>query len=684
MVVFVGYLLVMTGMVVWAFEVKLKRWPLLIHSDAPTVRTGDDVRSVDLMERLERLGYVETSDPIPLPGRWTATPTFIRLCLAHCPVKGVGIASGPVEIGLDLHKARSIRLMRSNEYVDQLTIEPELMQILTPANVPRVLCRPLSFDQINPKVVDAVVLTEDDRFFSHWGIDVSSMLRALKANVEAKSYVQGGSTITQQLMRMTLLHREKTLWRKFNEILMALLADAMFSKERILTAYLNRVYLGQWGAFPVAGIAEGSRLFFGLDQSELDASQAAFIAAIIRAPNVLRPDRRPERVRSRRDAMLERMLTAGKISRKEYEIAINRPIDIRRPAQPPVKASAFLALVKDRIQKEIPAVMDGHAAQDIITSLDPILQKDAETVLRRMGKAGEDAHLILANAETGFVSALVAPAPDRWQGKGGNLETLLPIAAIPALTPDKQGRPRFTLTSRFFPGEAPGPPLTLRECFHKDRRLLTARLVAAPGPAGIASALRDFQVEARADGENNIIVEPISPMELARVYSLIAMMGNAALIEPGLRTTAESPLSPKRITSVASPAIIFMVNYMMKDAGSLAQREATADGAWKVASVNAVRDAEGIWSIAIVGSYLLVVRVPGQELDPTTVTKMTAGLLSGRQSDRSKAPPLPDGLVFQKTCAESGFRATSLCPRVIRESFVKGSQPSEWCPIRHQ
>jgi len=123
---------------------------------------------------------------------------------------------------------------------------------------------------------------------------------AIKTNIKARRYVQGGSTISQQLIRMTILRPEKTLWRKINEVFLALAADAIYSKGTILQAYLNRIYLGHWGSLPVKGVEEASRNFFGKSLNELDPADCAFLAAAIRAPNVINPFKHPERAKGRR------------------------------------------------------------------------------------------------------------------------------------------------------------------------------------------------------------------------------------------------------------------------------------------------------------------------------------------------------------------------------------------------
>ena len=217
---------------------------------------GDDIRKTRIIERLSRLGYVRSPAVVTGPGQWSQSGSRFHIHLKYCPIRGRGIVNGPVSFSLDLNTIRSVHLARSLQQVESLILEPELINVVSPRGSPQMLCRPVPRGGVPPLLVDAVILTEDRRFFSHHGIDPGSMFRALKTNVKAWRYVQGASTITQQLIRMTLLTPQKTLLRKTNEVFLALIADTLYSKQTILSAYLDRVYLGHWGQYPINGVTK--------------------------------------------------------------------------------------------------------------------------------------------------------------------------------------------------------------------------------------------------------------------------------------------------------------------------------------------------------------------------------------------------------------------------------------------
>ncbi len=683
-VLFVAYLLVIAGLVIWTFEVKLKRWPMFVHSAPLTLKVGDHVETTGFMKRLSRLGYEQTSDVIPLPGQWHQSGAQLRIYLLTCPIQGRGIAGGPVQLSLDSKKVASIRLLLSSEEVGQVMLGPELLDVIPARGGQRELCRAVYLARMNPLLIKAVVITEDARFYSHSGIDLVSMRHAVTANIRARRYIHGASTITQQLVRMAALSHEKTLWRKFNEVFLALVADAIYDKNTILQAYLNRVYLGQWNGLPIKGMGEAARLYFGKDQSDLTPAECALLAAMIRAPNVINPYRHPDRARGRRNMVLGLLLKEGAISQTEHDLAVASPVTMRKPGAPPVRAGAFLDLVHDALNKLSGATPGVEGRQDVLTSLDPLLQHKVGGELAREESAGQLCHVIHADPETGFITAFVGPTR-KWSGSGGDPETLLPLLLIPALLPDKYGNAGLTPTSRVFPVGSSGASVMLRDALSKHGGLLLGKLLAVAGPERMREALKQFGVQAHADKTGILRVEPMTPLEIAQVYAIMAVMGNAGTLGPAIKIggfTGEVPQAPRRKVQI-DPRVLFVINQLMKDPESIAVREGRPDASGAVPSRLTARDEWGMWSIAYGPSSLLLLRLQGQS-DETALKALTDRILQVTRFGEGRPGVPPDGLVFRKICVDSGLRATSLCPKVIREPFLPGTQPSEWCPLRHE
>ena len=686
LVVLAAYVLVLAGVVLWTFEAKLKRWPIYVYSAPLTVMVGDPIAQTGLFERLKRLGYAGSSDSVPEPGYWSRSAGEITVFLKPIPFRAEGTVTGPVSIGLDFDRIRSIRLLRSLKEVDRIAVEPELIQIIPAAGEEPEMCCPAPLDKIPQMLVDSIVLTEDGRFFSHSGIDVYSIARAFRMNLKARRYVEGGSTISQQLVRMTVLSAEKTLVRKVNEVVLALLTEALYSKRTILEAYLNRVYLGHAGPFPIRGVAEAARHFFGKDLVELNAAECALIAATIKAPNVINPQRNSERARGRRNMVLGLLFKEGKISRDTYDEAVGAPALMSRTTPAPVRAPAFVELVKESLPADIPGTDLSALQQHVLTSFDPLVQHEGELALRAFGKTGTQAYLILADPRSGEIRSLITPsATPRWAGSGGDLVSLLPFATIPALVPEKQQPPPYTLNSQVIAKGSPDKILTLRQAFAGEKALLAELILASIGAERMAAALKEFGFPAEWNKDRGLLLTPVTPMQMVHSYCALATLGKARTLRPGVRIGGFATAPPRegRTDISISPAGMYMVNHLMKGIGPASLRTESADRSWMQPSVFTAHDSSGLWSVAYRNDAVLLLRLQGTRFDDRKIERLVRRLLPAMAHASETAPRPPDGLVFRKICADSGLLGTSVCPTVIREPFFKGTQPSAWCPLRH-
>ena len=245
---------------------------------------------------------------------------------------------------------------------------------------------PLS--QVSPHVVNAVVAIEDKRFWAHSGIDVRRIVRAGYVNWRAGGYVQGGSTITQQLVRSLFLSREKTYGRKFREAVLARRLEERYSKEEILQAYLNRVYFGD-GFYGIETAAAG---YFGKPASSLNAVEAATLAGVIKGPSVYSLTKSPERARKRRDVVLAAMRAQGTLSDRELQAALTAPVTVinavaretpRAPGSRPAHGADYF---RDVVARELLARFGPEAVYTgglrVYTTLDPQMQSSAESVIK--------------------------------------------------------------------------------------------------------------------------------------------------------------------------------------------------------------------------------------------------------------------------------------------------------------
>ncbi len=674
-----------SALVVWTFEVRLQRWPIVIFGAPTTIRVGDNLTDLQFYSRLTRLGY-SMGDSISLdPGEWMQSGSNLRIVLRYSPFIDQGVIDGPITLSLDGDTIKSIRLMRSLQEVKSLDLEPELLGVFPAKGQTPELCIPAKLDQMPPLLLDSVLLTEDNRFYTHNGIDIVSIYRAIISNVQAGRYVQGASTITQQLIRMTLLNPEKTLWRKFTEVILSLGADAIYSKKTILEAYLNRVYLGQAGPLPVLGVYEAARNFFGKSLDQLDASECALVAAIIKAPNILNPFRHPERTLARRNMILGLLLKHGKISRDTYEEEIAKPVQMLRASFSPPRASVFLEMAKQELRYGNSGADNGR--NFFSTSLDGAMQAFAETKMRRFGELGLQSHVIIVNPETGSLLVYLTPASEKWDGQGGNLGLFAPIALIPAFTPQRVSDPLYTLASQVTLDVTDPRRTAFTEAFRLNRETLLSRITEVIGPDRIVSALNDFRIRAKVLNGSETFIQPMNPLEVAQSYSALAGLGYTRLINcrrPPLSIDLTRANTPDEIRVSTPAAVIFIVNSLTRDGQN--SQELTDNPQKLLLSPSCIvdHDKRGVWGVAYHRNSLALIRIPSAALNPKLVRKTILEILPSPNLGFNKDFSIPSGLVFRKLCAESGLRATSTCPKITLEPFLTGTQPDEWCSLRHE
>ncbi|MBE0437239.1 MAG: transglycosylase domain-containing protein, partial [Methylomicrobium sp.] len=231
-------------------------------------------------------------------------------------------------------------------------------------------------------LIQGLLATEDRDFYNHYGISVKAILRAMLANVRAGGIVQGGSTITQQLIKNFYLTSERSFWRKINEVFMSLIIEYRYGKDEILEAYLNEVYLGQDGASAVHGFGLASEFYFGRTLKDLPLAQMATLVALVRGPSYYDPRRHTERALKRRELVLDKMHEQGFITLKQAEEAKKQPLEVmpqtHRSAN---RYPAFMDLVKRQLQQEYKDDDLTSEGLRIFTTLEPRVQNAVEKSL---------------------------------------------------------------------------------------------------------------------------------------------------------------------------------------------------------------------------------------------------------------------------------------------------------------
>ncbi len=349
------------------FERVEARRSTVLYAAPPVLRPGVNVSALDLAGILGRQGYRETRSA-GAPGQFSRSDSAWEINVA-----------GAARVTLAVSGGRVTQLRQGDTAVQSVALPPELLASAGADMGENI--RPVRLPDVPQLLRDAVLVTEDVRFYEHGGVDPRGIVRALWTNVRKGRVAEGGSTITQQLVKSRLLNPERTLARKINEALLSTALEWRYSKDQILEAYLNEIYLGQSGGSAVRGVGAASRAYFGKEVHQLSLPEAALLAGMIRGPNNYSPVANPERARERRDVVLTRMRDLGKISEADYRRARKEPVRARTTPANGLMAPYFVDYVRAELERNADIdLADLHGVR-VYTTLDPVLQRLAEAAV---------------------------------------------------------------------------------------------------------------------------------------------------------------------------------------------------------------------------------------------------------------------------------------------------------------
>lgn len=319
-----------------------------------------------------------------------------------------------IEVSLKNKRVSSIQDLNSRQPIDSIYLEPWLVtRLVSSGREDRMLVR---INDVPPILTQALVAVEDKDFYQHFGVAPLSILRALMANISAGRTVQGGSTLTQQLVKNLFLTREKSLVRKAKEAIMALIIEVRHSKDVILEAYLNEVFLGQNGDTGVYGFGLASYFYYDRPLNELSIDEIATLVGIIKGPSYYNPRKHAQRVEERRNIVLRMMFESNQLSPNQYQDLVKLPITLATGAS--LKKDKHPAFM-DQVRRELRLVLDNpdirQSGLKVFTTLDSNAQVKAERAVfqgvavqeKRLGKSGFEAAMIVTDIDSGEIRSIV-------------------------------------------------------------------------------------------------------------------------------------------------------------------------------------------------------------------------------------------------------------------------------------
>lgn len=419
--------------------------PARVFAQPVELYQGRELARDDLRRLLELLRYRERAGA-PAPGSYALSGDRVRL---HTRGFEAGEGGEPArELSFELTDGTLGPLEgASGAAVDIARLAPLQIGSIHPGHrEDRVL---IQRDEVPEALVQTLLAVEDQRFYEHWGISLRGMARALVANIRAGGIAEGGSTLTQQLVKNFWLTRERSIARKLLEIPMAWLLERHYSKDKILEAYLNQVYLGQDGSRAIHGMGLGAQFYFGRSLTDLEPRHYALLVGLLKAPGQYNPRRNPEDARQRRDTVLRVAHEEGVLSEAEYERQRRQGLDVVPRGESALYAfPAFVDLVRRQLaQQYSPGELGGDGLR-IQTTLDVLAQIAAESALGTFFDESDRSEVfngavVMTAPESGNVEALVGDRRARRAGFNRALDARRSVGSLikPAVVLTALGRP---------------------------------------------------------------------------------------------------------------------------------------------------------------------------------------------------------------------------------------------------
>ena len=403
------------------FEGRKWVFPSKIYSDSYLLYVGAGLRLEDLAEKLRRLGYFESAAEPKAKGEYriVKADNSVEIYLHDFDFPAEHSKGMPVRISLQGSFVRRIENIATGKEMFSLELEPELVTGL----YERIWQerKVVKLAEVPPLLVKAILAVEDERFYSHHGVDPIGILRAMWVNARSLSFQQGGSTLTQQLVKNFFLTDERTISRKIPEAIMALIAERKYSKDTILENYLNEIYLGQRGSQGIFGVWEAAQFYFSKPLSDLTVGESALLAGLIRAPNRLSPYRSAEAATRRRNVVLAKLLDDQVITRRQYDSALREKLPQRALVKVTNDAPFYVDYLRRELEENYSNAVLTKEGLRIFSSLDLNLQRMAERslveglkkleaahpALRRKGDDSLEGAIVVLRPQTGEIKAMV-------------------------------------------------------------------------------------------------------------------------------------------------------------------------------------------------------------------------------------------------------------------------------------
>ena len=700
-----------------------KKWQLPSHVYARPLEfyAGAPLTIEESVWELQKLGYRE-SQSIESAGQYQVLNNQLTLF-----TRGFSFWDGEdkPQLAYVLFTNNSISKMISSEgdELPLLRLEPLRIGGIYPNNPEDRLL--MALPEIPPLLIDTLIAVEDQQFYAHFGLSLRGIARAILSNIQSRRYAQGGSTITQQLVKNFYLNSERSLKRKALEAVMALLLEFHYSKNDIMETYLNEVFYGQSGQRAIHGVGLASQYYFRQPVKELEVHQIALLIGMIKGPAYYNPWRHEERALSRRNLVLKVLNQAGKLSQEDYQNALKQNLGISsRPGRTLNRYPALMDMLRIELNKQYKK--SDLLSQGLVfyTSLDPQIQhhleeSTSEQLARiekgyRLDEESLQSAAVVTRIGTGEIVAISGDRNAGFNGFNRSLNAIRPIGSlIKPITylaalqnPSRYGLSTLLNDTEFSikaPDNSIWSPKNYDKKEHGQVPLMTAlaqsyNLSAANlgldiGIDAVSGTLETLGVERNVPNYPSMLLgaAPLSPMDVSVAYHSIANDGfySPLRVLRGVYTAEGSPLQKhvQELERRIDASSIFLLKYALQQVfktGTARSAYRSIDKsialAGKTGTTDDLRDS---WIAAFGGSYSTVVWVGRDDNKMTPLTSVSGALpiwvdVMKKIEKRSVSMLQPDNINFLWVDENSGDLSAESCENSIQLPFVHGFEPQNF------
>lgn len=528
--------------------------PTRVYARPQLLAAGVPMTKPALELELQMAGYTVAAATAQVPGSYSVDGNqFVIASRGYMDPIG-GELPRRVRVTLGAGRIDAVYDLTAKKYLKQTHLDPARIATMYGADQEERIV--VKLNELPPLLVEGVQAVEDRDFATNHGIDVSSIARAAIADLLAGHVVQGGSTITQQLVRNLFLDRNQTFVRKFNEALLSVLLDAHYSKGQILDAYCNEVFMGQQGGQAVHGFAAASWYYFGRPVQTLRPQEIALLVGMVRGPSYYDPRRNPDRALARRNVALDAFHTTGLLNDAQWKAAEAAPLDVTpKPQLVANRFPAFMDVVRQQLKQDFSDQQLINGGLKVYTTLDPAAQVYAEQALDEtlhgLGKRGNglEGAVVVVDPSDGDVLAMVGGRKSDLHGFNRAYDARRPVGSslkpfyyLMALTnpsrwnvgsllddsPVNLTLPTGKVWSPQNDDHQSHGMVPMYEALAKSYNLASVHLGLALGVKRVAAFLRSFGLKDVSNNPSILLgAVDMAPYQLAQLYEFIADNGHA-------------------------------------------------------------------------------------------------------------------------------------------------------------